>query len=92
MRSEQGIIRAWMRLSIKISTALLAREICADVLVITTGVEKVCVNFGKPDQQALDTVSVALMKRYMDEGHFPAGSMLPKIVASLAFYTTAAGG
>lgn len=68
-----------------LSTALLAREIHADVLVITTGVEKVCINFGKPDQQALDTVNVAQMKRYVAEGHFPAGSMLPKIVASLAF-------
>ena len=70
---------------IKISTALLAREIRADVLVITTGVEKVCIHFGKPNQQALDTVSVAQMTRYKDEGHFPAGSMLPKIVASLEF-------
>lgn len=51
-----------------LSTALLAREIHADVLVITTGVEKVCINFGKPDQQALDTVNVAQMKRYVAEG------------------------
>ncbi|MDU1295012.1 MAG: carbamate kinase, partial [Enterobacter hormaechei] len=64
---------------------LLAREIRADVLVITTGVEKVCIHFGKPNQQALSTVNVAQMTRYMEEGHFPAGSMLPKIVASLEF-------
>ncbi|MGS6305207.1 hypothetical protein ACVGV5_00225, partial [Enterobacter sichuanensis] len=44
-----------------------------------------CVNFGKPNQQALDTVNVAQMMRYMEEGHFPAGRLLPKIVASLAF-------
>ncbi len=68
-----------------LSTALLAREIDADILVITTGVEKVCVNFGKPDQQALGRVGISEMSRYMQEGHFPAGSMLPKIVASLAF-------
>ena len=68
-----------------LSTALLAREIHADILVITTGVEKVCVNFGKPNQQALDTVGISEMSRYMQEGHFPAGSMLPKIVASLTF-------
>ncbi|MNC53626.1 Carbamate kinase 2 [compost metagenome] len=68
-----------------LSTALLAREINANVLVITTGVEKVCVNFGKPNQQALDTVNVAQMTRYVEEGHFPAGSMLPKIAASLEF-------
>lgn len=68
-----------------LSTALLAREIHADVLVITTGVEKVCIHFGKANQQALGTVTVSEMTRYLQEGHFPAGSMLPKIVASLAF-------
>ena len=68
-----------------LSTALLAREIHADILVITTGVEKVCIHFGKPEQQALGQVDVATMTRYMHEGHFPAGSMLPKIVASLQF-------
>ncbi|WP_159868810.1 MULTISPECIES: carbamate kinase family protein [unclassified Raoultella] len=68
-----------------LSTALLAREIDADVLVITTGVEKVCIHFGKANQQALGTVTLGEMTRYMQEGHFPAGSMLPKIVASLAF-------
>ncbi|WP_252145772.1 carbamate kinase family protein [Yokenella regensburgei] len=68
-----------------LSTALLAREIRADILVITTGVEKVCVHFGKPQQRALDVVNIADMTRYMEEGHFPPGSMLPKIVASLAF-------
>ncbi|STL44650.1 carbamate kinase-like protein [Escherichia coli] len=41
-----------------LSTALLAREIHADILVITTGVEKVCIHFGKPEQQALDRVDI----------------------------------
>lgn len=67
------------------ATALLAREIHADILVITTGVEKVCIHFGKPEQQALDWVDIPTMTRYMQEGHFPPGSMLPKIIASLAF-------
>lgn len=69
----------------KISLPLLAREIHADILVITTGVEKVCIHFGKPQQQALDRVDIATMTRYMQEGHFPPGSMLPKIIASLTF-------
>ncbi|MEN1262989.1 carbamate kinase, partial [Pseudomonas aeruginosa] len=60
-------------------------EIHADILVITTGVEKVCIHFGKPQQQALDRVDIATMTRYMQEGHFPPGSMLPKIIASLTF-------
>lgn len=53
--------------------------------MITTGVEKVCIHFGKPQQQALDRVDIATMTRYMQEGHFPPGSMLPKIIASLTF-------
>ncbi len=88
IRSEQGDYQSVDAVIDKdLSTALLAREIGADVLAITTGVEKVCINFGKPNQQALDTVSVAQMTRYREEGHFPAGSMLPKIVASLEFFT-----
>lgn len=74
----------------KISTALLAREIHADILVITTDVEKVCIHFGKPQQQALDQVDIATMTRYMQEGHFSPGSMLPKIIASLTFPSRAA--
>ncbi len=53
--------------------------------MITTGVEKVCIHFGKPEKQALDRVDIATMTRYMQEGHFPPGSMLPKIIASLTF-------
>jgi carbamate kinase len=68
-----------------LSTTLLAKELQADILIITTGVEKVCVNFGKPEQKALGETSTTDMQRYMAEGHFPAGSMLPKIEASLSF-------
>ncbi|MFB5078980.1 carbamate kinase family protein [Raoultella sp. C349492] len=86
VRGEQGDYQSVDAVIDKdLSTALLAREIHADVLVITTGVEKVCIYFGKANQQALGTVTVGEMTRYMQEGHFPAGSMLPKIVASLAF-------
>lgn len=68
-----------------LSTTLLAKEINADILAITTGVEQVCVHFGKPQQRALGTVTVTEMAQYVAEGHFPAGSMLPKIEASLSF-------
>lgn len=68
-----------------LSTTLLAKELKADILIITTGVEKVCIHFGKPNQKALDTVSIAEIEQYTKEGHFPAGSMLPKIEASLSF-------
>ena len=86
IRTEQGGYQSVDAVIDKdLSTALLAREVRADILIITTGVEKVCINFGKPEQRALGEVTVAEMARYSEEGHFPPGSMLPKITASLAF-------
>lgn len=67
------------------ATSLLAEQIDAQALVITTGVPQVCINYGKPDQKALDEVTVDEIKQYVEEGHFPKGSMLPKIEASLRF-------
>ena len=67
------------------ATSLLAEQIDAEALVITTGVPKVFVHFGTPEQKALDEVSVQEIKQYAEEGHFPKGSMLPKIEASLKF-------
>lgn len=67
------------------ATSLLAEQISAETLVITTGVSRVCINFGKPNQKALEEVSIGEIKQYVEEDHFPAGSMLPKIEASLSF-------
>lgn len=67
------------------STSLLASNLKADVLIISTGVEKVCLNFGKPDQKTLDTITLAEAKKYMEEGHFAPGSMLPKIQAAVQY-------
>jgi carbamate kinase len=68
-----------------LASAALAKEIGADMLVISTAVEKVCLNFGKPDQKALDTMTVAEAKQYIAEGHFKPGSMLPKVQACVQF-------
>jgi carbamate kinase len=68
-----------------LASAVLAKEIGADVLVISTAVEKVCLNFGKPDQKALDRMTVAEAKKYIVEGHFKPGSMLPKVQACVQF-------
>jgi carbamate kinase len=68
-----------------LASAVLAKEIAADLLVISTAVEQVCLNFGKPDQKALDRLTLADAKRYMTEGHFKPGSMLPKIQACIQF-------
>lgn len=68
-----------------LASAVLAAQIGADLLVISTAVEKVCLNFGTPNQRAIDSMSVFEAKRYIAEGHFAAGSMLPKIEACVNF-------
>lgn len=68
-----------------LASATLARDIGAEELMILTGVEKVALNFGKPAQQFIDKMSVSQAKTYLKEGHFPAGSMGPKIEASVKF-------
>jgi len=67
------------------ASALLANLIDADLLLISTAVEKVYLNFGKPDQKAIDRMTVAEAKQYIEQGHFAPGSMLPKIEAIICF-------
>ena len=55
------------------------------MLIILTAVEKVAVNFGKPDQKWLDGLTPEEARRYMDEGQFAPGSMLPKVQAAVKF-------
>jgi carbamate kinase len=63
------------------AASTLARDLSADLFVITTQVDKVALNFGKPDQQLLDTLTLAQAKDYLAQGHFLAGSMGPKVQA-----------
>ncbi len=67
------------------ASSLLATKINADLLLISTGVEKVALNFGKPDQRFLAQMTVAEAEQYMAEGHFAPGSMKPKIEACIRF-------
>lgn len=68
------------------ASSLLAREIKADLLLISTAVEKVALNFGKPDQKWIDRMSLAEARQYLAEGkHFAKGSMAPKIQAIIWF-------
>lgn len=67
------------------ATSLLAADIKADVLIISTGVPTVYLNYGKPDEKALDKVTLAELKQYVSENHFAPGSMLPKIQAVISF-------
>jgi carbamate kinase len=85
---EKGILRGVAAVIDKdLASAVLAKEIGADMLVISTAVEKVWLNFGTPGQRALDSMTVAEARRYMAEGHFKPGSMLPKIEACVQFVT-----
>jgi len=63
----------------------LAEQLDADMLIILTAVEKVAINFGKPDQQDLDTLTPGQARQYIAEGQFAPGSMLPKIEAAVRF-------
>lgn len=67
------------------ATSLLAEQVNAETLIITTGVPRVFINFGKPNQMALEKITIEETKQYVLENHFPPGSMLPKIEASLSF-------
>lgn len=63
----------------------LAEQVDADLLVILTAVEKVCINFGKENQESLGNISTEKMKQYAQEGQFAPGSMLPKVEAAIKF-------
>ena len=68
------------------ASSLLAREVKADLFLIATAVEKVAINFGKPNQQWLDKLTLAEAKQYLAEGtHFAKGSMAPKMQAIIWF-------
>ena len=67
------------------ASALLANGLNADVLIISTAVEQVYLNFGTDEQQPIDKMDHMQAKRYIDEGHFTPGSMLPKIEACIEF-------
>jgi carbamate kinase len=67
------------------ATSMLARDLKADLLIISTAIEKVCLNFRKPDQKDIDRMTLAEAKQYVAEGHFAPGSMKPKVEAIIEF-------
>lgn len=71
-----------------LASSLLAIEINADLFMILTEVEKVYLNYNKENQKALDIVSVNELEKYYSEGHFPEGSMGPKVLAVINFVKT----
>ncbi len=73
------------------ASSLLARELGAELLLITTGVEKVAIDFGKPTQQWLDRLTLAEARRHQADGQFAPGSMGPKIQAMIDFVEETGG-
>jgi carbamate kinase len=68
-----------------LASSLLARTIKADLFLISTAVERVALNYGKPGERFLERMTLEEAKRYLAEGHFPAGSMGPKIQAAIDY-------
>jgi carbamate kinase len=67
------------------ASSLLARDLGAELFVVSTGVEKVAVDFGKPTQRWLESITLAEARKFLAEGQFPKGSMGPKIEAIISF-------
>jgi carbamate kinase len=68
-----------------LASATLAQEAGVDIFLIATDVEGAALNYGKPDQEFLRTITIEEATRYLEEGHFPPGSMQPKIQAAIEF-------
>ena len=75
-----------------LASSLLASQIGAELFLISTGVESVSLYYKTPKQQSLKSLSLSLAKKYLGEGHFPPGSMGPKIKAAIAFLENRASG
>ncbi|MEG2098097.1 MAG: carbamate kinase, partial [Pseudoflavonifractor sp.] len=67
------------------ASCVLAEQVNADCLIILTAVEQVAVNFGKPNQRGLSSMTIPVAKQYIEEGQFAPGSMLPKVQAAIRF-------
>jgi carbamate kinase len=86
VRNERGSLRGVYAVIDKDrASSMIAQTLGADMFVISTGVERVALNFNKPDQRFLDQVTLAEAQQYMADGHFARGSMLPKIEAAIDF-------
>jgi carbamate kinase len=86
VRSETGELRGTYAVIDKDrASSLIAQALRADLFVISTGVENVALNFNQPDQVLLDRMTLTEARKYIAEGHFAPGSMLPKIEAAVEF-------
>ena len=91
IRNERGLEGVAAVIDKDFAAEKIAEIMDADYLVILTAVEKVSINFNKPNQQDLSEISVEDAYKYIEEGHFAPGSMLPKIKAALKFVESKPG-
>ncbi|UCE39199.1 MAG: carbamate kinase [Thermoplasmata archaeon] len=85
IKTEQGLIGAEAVVDKDFASSVLATSINADMLIMLTDVPCVAINFGKSQQEYLSHMTVAEATKYLKEGHFPPGSMGPKIVSAINF-------
>ena len=85
VRSEAGYRGTEAVIDKDLAAEKLAELVDADLLLILTGVDRVCINYRKPDQKELTAVTTGQLKRYIAQKQFPEGSMLPKIQAAIRF-------
>lgn len=86
IKNEEGMLEGVAAVIDKdFASEKLAEDLDADILLVLTAVERVAIHFGKENQRDLEKISVEEAKRYIEEGHFAPGSMLPKVEAALKF-------
>jgi carbamate kinase len=88
VRTDEGLKGVDAVIDKDLASSLLANQLGAGLLIISTAVEQVALNFGKPDQMAIGKMTVAEAEQYIAEEHFAPGSMLPKIQSALSFLKT----
>lgn len=91
VRTEEGMVGVEAVIDKDMAGQRLAVDVGADAFFILTDVERVCINFGKPDQQELVRMTVAEARKYQAEGQFPPGSMGPKVEAAIRFAVSGPG-
>ncbi|MGC9358130.1 MAG: carbamate kinase [Anaerolineae bacterium] len=86
IRNEEGYLEGIAAVIDKdFASSLLAQAINADLFLISTAVEKICLNFNTPEQEAIDEMTVSEAEKYLEEGHFAEGSMAPKVRAIIRY-------
>jgi carbamate kinase len=91
VRSNNGLVGVEAVIDKDMAGQLLAREVEADAFFLLTEVERVAINFGKPNQRELTHMTVKEAREYQDAGHFPPGSMGPKVEAAVRFASSGSG-